>query len=70
MAEQRDLNSSLGRQLDETRQREGEDAELSVRLQDAESELDRLQHELEERERAAQVSHLYSHDHISAKCQY
>ena len=56
MLGQQDLNSSLARQLDETRRQDEEDAELSGRLHDAEGLLNKFKEELHAKEAKARVS--------------
>ena len=56
LAGQEDLNNSLTRQLDETRQQEDKDADLSGRLADAEQLLGHLRDELKVKEEKAKVT--------------
>ncbi len=52
---QRNANESLRNQLDETRQRELEDAEMSARLHEAEDEISKLRNMLQDQDRRAKV---------------
>ena len=52
---QRDMNESLKHQLDETRMRELEDGELSDRLHEAEDEISRLKHMIQEYDKKTKV---------------
>ena len=52
---QRNMNKSLKHQLDETRIRELEDGELSERLHEAEDEINRLKHMIEEYDNKGKV---------------
>ena len=56
LAQERDLNDSLTRHLDETRGREEHEADVSTQLQDAEAEIDRLRQALRDTDDKLQVS--------------
>ena len=58
LAQERDLNDSLTRHLDETRGRDEHEADVSAQLQDAEAEIDRLRQALRDTDNKLQVSAL------------
>ena len=56
---QRNMNESLKHQLDETRMRELENGQLSDRLHEADNEISRLRHVLQEHDNKAKVYGLH-----------
>ena len=59
LAQERDLNDSLTRHLDETRGREDHEADVSAQLQDAEAEIDRLRQALRDTDDKLQVGLIF-----------
>ncbi len=56
LLEQRDANKSLKTQLDDTRNREMEEAELSSQLHHAEDQIEQLRKDMRDQDKRSQVS--------------